>query len=226
MTSAQSHPWPDLACVLFDLDGTLLDTAPDLIAALNNALLRHGLAPINTVMIRPLISLGVAAMARHAVGAEDETLLQTVIATMLDHYQTHLAEQTQLYAGMNEVLTTIEARGLQWGVVTNKKARFTEPLLAAFGLAERAACIVSGDTTPHSKPHPEPLRAASQHTGVAPARCVYIGDAAHDITAGRAAGMRTLAAGYGYLKPDDRPENWAADAIIGAPRDILAWLPA
>jgi 2-phosphoglycolate phosphatase len=214
-----------LACVLFDLDGTLVDTAPDLIASLNKALTAHGFAAVTPEAIRPFISYGGAAMVRESMGADtDQEIQAAVLKSMLDHYQTNIAEHTVFFSGMAETLSIIEALGLKWGVVTNKRKRFTNPLMEALQLTARAACIVSGDTTANSKPHPEPMLEACRQAGVQPQECVFIGDAVHDITAGKNAQMKTLAALYGYLKPGDMPETWGADALIESPEQIPTWI--
>jgi phosphoglycolate phosphatase len=143
---------------------------------------------------------------------------------MLDHYERNIAEHSIFFRGIEDLLKAIEAQGLKWGVVTNKRKRFTDPLMAALNLRDRAACIISGDSTAHAKPHPEPMLAACQHAGVKPQECVYIGDAIHDISAGKNARMKTLAALYGYLKPGDTPETWGADALIETPEQISTWI--
>jgi phosphoglycolate phosphatase len=214
-----------LACVLFDLDGTLVDTAPDLIACMNQAFRQYGFATVDATAVKPFISYGAAAMIKDCLGdnvsvAEQDALLNT----MLGFYQDNIAEHSEFFPGMLDVLVAIEGRGLKWGVVTNKRERFTLPLMAALQLADRAACIISGDTTPHPKPHPEPMREACRRAAVKPQECVYIGDAAHDIAAGKNVQMHTLAAVYGYLKPGDTPEAWRADGLIHSPNDILTWL--
>ena len=214
-----------LSCVLFDLDGTLVDTAQDLIACLNYALVRHGFNAVAGDAIKPFISYGAAAMIEaglgHSVGDERR---QTILTTMLDHYQCHIAVHSVLFSGIPETLSAIETKGLKWGVVTNKRERFTRPLMDALKLTERAACVISGDTTDKSKPDPEPMLAGCRQADVAPEECVYIGDARHDISAGKNAGMKTLAAVYGYLKPDDMPANWDADGYIEHPEQIRSWL--
>lgn len=214
-----------LACVLFDLDGTLVDTAPDLIASLNRALAAHSFETVAPDAIRPFISYGGAVMVRESVGADiDKELQAAILKTMLDHYQSNIAEHTAFFSGMAETLSIIEAQGLKWGVVTNKLKRFTDPLMEALKLTARAACIVSGDTTANSKPHPEPMLEACRQAGVQPQECVFIGDAIHDITAGKNVQMKTLAALYGYLKPGDMPETWGADALIASPEQIPTWI--
>lgn len=213
-----------LACVLFDLDGTLIDTAPDLVACLNRAIGKYGFEPLNVGEIRPYISYGAAAMIRHAVGGIDEALQRQMLSDMLDDYQQNIAAQSRFFAGIDDTLTFIESHGLKWGVVTNKLERFTLPLMAAMQLSGRAACIISGDTTANSKPHPEPMLTACRRANVDPANCVYIGDASHDITAGRNANMKTLAALYGYLKSNDQPDTWGADGLIASPEQLTSWI--
>lgn len=219
--------YPDfkLACVLFDLDGTLVDTAPDLIACLNRALALHGYPAVNADAIRPLISYGGAAMVKASLAdtLADE-IRADVLKTMLDHYESNIAEHSVFFSGIEDTLYAIEAQGLKWGVVTNKRKRFTDPLMRALNLNHRAACIISGDSTARPKPHPEPMLAACQLAGVKPQECVYIGDAVHDINAGKNVQMKTLAALYGYLKPDDTPETWGADALIENPEQISTWI--
>ncbi len=214
-----------LQCVLFDLDGTLADTAPDLIAALNRAVQKQGFSPVSNEKIKPLISYGAAAMIKQCtLDNNNEAIQAEILKNMLEDYQINIADQTQLFTGMDNILEIIENKGLKWGVVTNKRQRFTDPLMAALNLTERAACIVSGDTTNNPKPHPEPLLTACKQANVKPKHCVYIGDAAHDIEAGKAAGMKTLAATYGYLKSEDIPDQWGADILINSPEEILPLL--
>lgn len=214
-----------LECVLFDLDGTLVDTAPDLIACLNESLAAHGFPEAAPASVRPLISHGALAMIKHCVTVE-EALGQRMLNYMLDRYQNNIARHSRFFHGIAESLAAIEKQGLKWGVVTNKRMRFTQPLMAALQLNERAACVVSGDTTANSKPHPEPMLEACRQAGVSPRNCVYIGDAVHDIAAGRNAHMKTLAALYGYLNSDDQPDTWGADALIEHPQQLLQWIQA
>lgn len=215
-----------LDCVLFDLDGTLVDTAPDLVACLNDALVAHGYGPVDHDAVKPAISLGAMAMINVAVGDMAADCSQRMLDFMLDCYERNIARHSRFFEGIDEVLHAIEQRGLKWGVVTNKRQRFTTPLMAALGLDQRAACVVSGDTTAFSKPHPEPMRFACRQAEVAAENCIYIGDAAHDIAAGKQANMKTVAAVYGYLKDDDKPEQWGADALINHPRQLLNWIDA
>jgi N-acetyl-D-muramate 6-phosphate phosphatase len=214
----------NLQCVLFDLDGTLVDTAPDLIACLNLALAHHGFAKVPDAQVRPMISFGAEPMIKASSAAEAVEYHQQILETMLEFYENNIVEHGGFFTGMAETLEAIEVRGLKWGIVTNKKERFTHPLVKALDLTERAACIISGDTTPNSKPHPEPMWEACRRAGVQPEQCVFIGDAKHDITAGKNANMKTLAAVYGYLTEFDRPEEWGADALIESPAHIRAWI--
>ena len=214
-----------LSCVLFDLDGTLVDTAPDLISCLNKALNAHDFEAVAPELIKPFISYGAAAMINASLGdAVNDELRAGILETMLNLYQNNIAEHTVFFSGIVDTLNAIEAQGLKWGVVTNKRERFTNPLMDALKLTDRAACIVSGDTTANPKPHPEPMLEACKQAGVNPRECVYIGDALHDITAGKNVEMKTLAALYGYIKPSDTPETWGADALIESPDQISAWI--
>ena len=214
----------NLSCVLFDLDGTLVDTAPDLIASLNKALKQHGHNEVHANTVRPFISYGAVAMINKSVQNVSQQVQDQILETMLALYQDNIDEHSQFFTGITDTLMTIESLGLKWGIVTNKRERFTNPLVSAFKLTERAACIISGDTPANSKPHPEPMLTACAQAGVKPEDCVYVGDALHDIDAGKNANMKTLAAIYGYLKPDDIPSDWGADALIESPAELTAWI--
>ena len=216
----------NLSCVLFDLDGTLVDTAPDLIACLNKALTQHGFDEVTCDKLKPFISYGAAAMINMSIEQADEQMQGKVLETMLALYQDNIAKHSRFFSGITDTLNTIESLGLKWGIVTNKRERFTIPLVAALKLTDRVACVVSGDTTTNSKPHPEPMLTACAQANVKPEECVYIGDAMHDIDAGKNANMKTLAAIYGYLKPDDNPNNWGADALIESPEQLTSWITA
>lgn len=214
-----------LRTVLFDLDGTLADTAPDLAYALNAVLQEQGRATLPFARIRPAVSHGASALIRLGFSIEpDDTNFEPLRLRLLDIYQQHLADQTTLFPGVPELLGRIEQRGMNWGVITNKPAWLTGPLMDRLGLTQRAACIVSGDTTARRKPDPEPMLYACSKAGSAVQECVYIGDAERDIEAGRRAGMRTLVALFGYIAHDDTPHAWGADGMINAPRDVLAWM--
>ena len=211
--------------VLFDLDGTLADTAPDLAAALNAVRVSEGEAALPFETIRPHVSHGAMALIRFGFGIdEDNPRFHALRQRLLDHYSAHICDHTTLFPGMAELLSEIEERGLNWGVVTNKPARFTDPLMDELGLTGRAACIVSGDTTNNSKPHPEPMLHACRLAGSQAGQCLYLGDAKRDIEAGENAGMTTLVALFGYLGDEDRPERWNADGMIATPLDALDWL--
>jgi phosphoglycolate phosphatase len=214
-----------LSCVLFDLDGTLVDTARDSILCLNKALSQHGYTTVSADLVKPFISYGAVAMINESLNPSiPEAVRADILETMLDLYQNNIAEHSVFFKGMSDTLDAIEAQGLKWGVVTNKQERFTDPLMAALKLTDRAACIISGDTTANPKPHVEPMLAACKKAAVKPQECVYIGDASHDIIAGKNARMKTLVALYGYLKPTDTPETWGADALIESPEQLAAWI--
>jgi 2-phosphoglycolate phosphatase len=211
--------------VLFDLDGTLLDTAPDLTYALNQVLREASRPALPLAALRPLVSHGAKALIRYAFGLEPgDPGFETRRERLLEVYRANLARETRPFPGILEVLDILEARGLNWGVVTNKPSWLTEPLLAALALLDRAACVVSGDTAEHAKPHPAPMLLACRQAGSQAFECLYIGDAQRDIEAGRNAGMRTLIAGFGYVPPDIDIKVWNADGIIARPQEILAWL--
>ncbi len=213
-----------LTCVLFDLDGTLVDSAPDLIACLNSALSEHGFQTVTAAQVQAHISFGAAAMIKHSSAAHAVDKHAVILDTMLWHYENNIMRYGGLFSGIAEVLMWIENKGLKWGVVTNKRERFTLPLMDVLKLTDRAACIISGDTTSDSKPHPAPMFEACKRAAVKPEQCVFIGDALHDITAGKNAAMQTLAATYGYLTANDCPAQWGADGLISTPKDIPAWL--
>ncbi|MGR9088434.1 MAG: HAD family hydrolase [Gammaproteobacteria bacterium] len=214
-----------LSCVLFDLDGTLVDTAPDLIACLNVALNQHGLPSALPEKIKPFISYGANAMITASLPAPvDAHKQQQILDDLHNCYLSNIAGHSRFFSGMAETLDVIEGLGLKWGVVTNKLERFTLPLMDALRLTGRASCIISGDTAAKPKPYPEPMWAACRQAGVRSEECVYIGDAVHDIAAGKNARMKTLAALYGYLKPDDKPETWGADDLVESPQHISQWI--
>jgi phosphoglycolate phosphatase len=216
-----------LTCVLFDLDGTLVDTSGDILTALRAAIAQHRFPAVPDSQLKPVISFGAVAMIAAAVPASvDAATREALLASYLAYYIEHIAVHSRLFAGMAETLQSIEARGLKWGVVTNKRHRFTLGLLEALQLRTRAACIVSGDSAAHSKPHPAPMYMACEQAGVNPRECVYIGDAQHDIVAGRAANMRTIAATYGFLQADDQPEHWGADYLAASPQHLNDWIKA
>ena len=213
-------PAPPFA-VLFDLDGTLLDTAPDMVAALNLLRSEHGLAPVPHAVARNEVSNGSAGLLQLGFPGTPAIRLQSLQQRFLDIYAARLSEATVLFPGMAEVLHAIESGQLRWGVVTNKPGWLTEPLLAALDLQRRSACTVSGDTLPERKPHPAPLLHALEALGIPAGRAVYVGDAPRDLEAGRAAGMRTILASYGYLEAGQDLTGWGADHIIAEPVELL-----
>jgi len=210
--------------VLFDLDGTLLDTAPDMVAALDELLAEAGRASIDYSLARAHVSKGALGLIDLAFGNIEEAHRVSLRERYLCLYESRVARATTLFAGMEDVLTYIERAGLHWGVVTNKPGFLTEPLLEALGLLARSSATVSGDTLPERKPHPRPLLHAAEQIGVAPAAALYVGDDTRDIAAGNAAGMTTVAAAYGFIPPGDDPARWPADHRIEHPGDLLAIL--
>jgi phosphoglycolate phosphatase len=207
--------------VLFDLDGTFADTAPDLCHALNTMRGSRGLAPLPLAATRPVTSLGARGLL--GVGfdlAPAHPDYAALREEFLDLYGKNLCRETRLFPGIAEALGAIEARGFRWGIVTNKAERYARPLIALLGYGSRAACIVGGDTTGRTKPDPAPLLCACDTLGAPPAACVYVGDDERDVVAGRAAGMRTVAVEYGYLN-GSAPVTWGADALIRHPRELV-----
>ncbi len=211
--------------VLFDLDGTLADTAPDLAQALNQTLRYYGkeTLPFNT--IRPHVSQGGLALIKLGFGFDEKhTDYAKTRAYLLQYYQQHIAQHTTLFDGMTELLTTLESNNTPWGIVTNKPGYLTTPLIKTLALDQRAGCVVSGDTVSHSKPHPAPLLHACKIMGLEAQRCLYIGDAKRDIEAGHNAGMISLAAAFGYIGEHDNIAEWGADGIVNSAMEILNWI--
>ncbi len=211
---------------LFDLDGTLLDTAPDMAGALDSLLADLGREPLPFEAVRPQVSNGSIALARMAFpelepGGE---AFEARRMQLLDHYRLRLARETRLFDGFEQLLARMESAGLPWGIVTNKPGWLTDPLLAELGLAARAAVVVSGDTLPERKPHPRPLLHAAQAIGRAPGECLFVGDALRDVQAALAAGMRPVGVRFGYLDPATDPGRWPVEGWISRPTDLLGWL--
>jgi len=217
MTTALSAP----RAILFDLDGTLADTAPDLAAAVNLLRTVRGLEPTAYELLRPTASAGARGMIGAAFGLKpgDDGFVE-LREGFFDNYQAAMAVHSTLFPGIVELLAGIEEAGLQWGIVTNKPARFTDPLLPQIGLGH-AACIISGDTTAHAKPHPAPLLEAAERLGLPPQQCWYVGDDLRDIQAGQAAGMPSIGCGWGYCGPVE-PLSWNADLVLDTPEQLLA----
>jgi len=214
-----------LKTVLFDLDGTLADTAPDLADALNAVLLNNGKNALPFEQIRPVVSHGGMALVSLGFGIEPEhPEFESLRQQLLQLYAGNIANKTRLFPGMAELLNSIESAGLNWGVVTNKPAWLTDPLLDALQLSQRAVSIVSGDTLAERKPHPSPLLYACEQAGSQGFECVYVGDAERDIVAGHKAGMQTIVALFGYIGTEDRPDTWGADILLESPQEIREWL--
>jgi 2-phosphoglycolate phosphatase len=211
--------------VLFDLDGTLVDSAPDLAGAGNEMRLYRGLPALPFERYRPMVGSGARGMVGVAlqVTPEDGTFA-ALRDEFLERYEARLTRESRVFGEMLPVLAALEAHPLRWGIVTNKASRFTARVVSGLGLAERAAVVISGDTTPHAKPHPAPLFEAARRLGVLPASCVYVGDDERDVQAGRAAGMRTVAVAWGYLGLGEPIAAWNADAVIERPNELLQLL--
>jgi phosphoglycolate phosphatase len=200
--------------VLFDLDGTLVDTAPDMVAVLQDMQRAHDVEPVDYELGRAYVSNGALGLlslgfpdTEHAVGSD-------LHRDYLERYALRVCEASSLFSGLDRLLEILDAAGLPWGVVTNKPAHLTDPLLEGLALSARSACAVSGDTLPQRKPNPAPLLHACELAGLLPQDTVYVGDSSRDIEAGRNAGMATIAAAYGYVTPDDDPRRWGADLIV------------
>jgi N-acetyl-D-muramate 6-phosphate phosphatase len=211
--------------LLFDLDGTLIDSAPDLAGAANDLRADHGLPPLPHAALRPMVGSGARGMVGIAFGSvPGDDRFDALKDAFLARYAERLLHSTRVFEAMQPVLDTLDGAGLPWGIVTNKAMRFTAPLVEGLGLLQRAKVVIAGDTTPHAKPHPEPLLEAARRMGVAPQACAYIGDDHRDMVAGRAAGMATLAAAWGYLGQGETIDAWGADHVLSAPGQLLQWL--
>ena len=208
--------------VLFDLDGTLVDTAPDLCAAANAMRARAGLQPIAVEALRPAVSRGSRAMLGRALPHLDAQAREAWVEPFLASYAGAIAVHSCLFDGIAQVLQAIELDGASWGIVTNKPEALARSLVRALGLESRCAVLVGGDTLPVRKPDPQPLWLACDQLGVAPGGALYVGDDARDVEAARAAGMRCIAAAWGYRDGDERIEQWGADAVLAEPRELLA----
>ena len=216
---------PAVRGVLFDLDGTLIDSAPDLAGAANRLRADHGLSPLPLAALRPMVGSGARGMVGVAFGVKPgEPRFEELRDAFLAHYEAGLLQSTRPFDGVEAMLAALEESGTPWGIVTNKATRFTAPIVAGLGLAQRAAVVVCGDTTPHSKPHPEPLFAAARAMGLPPEHVAYVGDDLRDAQAAQAAGMPMIAATWGYLGLGEPVEAWGADVVADSPSDVLAWL--
>ena len=215
----------DIRAVLFDLDGTLIDSAPDLGAAADKMRTDRGLPSLPLEQYRPMAGAGARGMLGIGFGlAPDHPDFPAMREEFFVNYENCMTQRTYAFEGIAELIGQLDRLGLPWGVVTNKASRFTLPLTRQMPLFARAAAVVSGDTTPHAKPHPAPLLEAARQLGIAPGRCVYVGDDERDIVAGLAAGMVTIAATYGYLGSNADTRAWGAHARIGSPFELLPLL--
>jgi phosphoglycolate phosphatase len=211
-----------IKAILFDLDGTFADTAPDLAAALNHTRASRNLPPLPLDIIRPQASHGSRGLLKIGFGIEPEHPdYDTLRDIFLDYYERNICVHTRLFGGMAQLIGELKLRGIKWGIVTNKPHRYTVPLMQALGYADRASCLVSGDTCAHAKPHPEPMLKACQIIGVAPAQCLYLGDDLRDMQAANAAGMAGIIANYGYAGEDASIGNWNAKGSIDGPMELL-----
>jgi phosphoglycolate phosphatase len=214
-----------IEAVLFDLDGTLIDSAPDLGAAVDRMRTRRGLPSLPLERYRPMAGAGARGMLGIAFGmAPDHPDFERMREEFFVSYEGSMTQHTRIFDGVPELISRLCERGLRWGVVTNKSSRFTDPLTRSMDLFASSGAVVSGDTTPHAKPHPAPLLEAARRLQVAPSRCIYVGDDERDVAAGRAAGMATIAAAYGYLGANAQVVEWGADARIEHPLSLLALL--
>jgi phosphoglycolate phosphatase len=212
----------DVLAVLFDLDGTLVDSAPDLGAAVDTMRQVRGLPSLSLAQYRPMAGAGARGMLGIAFGiAPEHSDFNALREEFFSNYEQCLTQRTEVFDGVPELVAALAAKGLRWGVVTNKAARFTVPLTNAMPLFATASTIISGDTTPHSKPHPLPLLEAAKRMGVPPQRCIYVGDDERDIVAGLAAGMGTVAVTYGYLGQQTDTRQWGAHATINSAGELL-----
>jgi N-acetyl-D-muramate 6-phosphate phosphatase len=214
-----------IKAVLFDLDGTLADTALDLGHALNRQRIARGLSALPIALIRTEASAGARGLLGLGFSIKPgDSGYDAMRAEFLDLYAEHLCRETSLFPGIAELLDQLDDRQLPWGIVTNKPARFTIPLMQELGLSQRATCVISGGDTTHSKPHPEPLLTASSAMAIAPDECIYLGDDIRDVQASLAAGMEPVIARYGYLGSVSPPESWGARYLIDQPQELLGYL--
>jgi N-acetyl-D-muramate 6-phosphate phosphatase len=216
---------PGVRAVLFDLDGTLADTAPDLARALNRLRTERGLGAVPPAVTRKHTSSGARGMLGVGMGIQpDDDSYADLRQRFLDYYEESLCVDTRLFDGIPELIEALRGRGLEWGVVTNKPKRFTDPLMRRLDPGGTAGCVVSGDSTPKAKPWPEPLLHAAHKLRLPPAACLYMGDDLRDVQAARAAGMSVIVAAWGYLGDAGDPAGWGADAVIAHPREALKFV--
>ena len=219
MSSGLASPYKG---IFFDLDGTLADTAPDLVAAANQLLITRNLPPKQYEVLRPCASAGARGLIGGAFGIGiDHPDFIPLRDEFFANYEKALLVNSVLFEGVDYLLDQLDSANLPWGIVTNKSERFTHPLTEQMGLRQRAVSTISGDTTPHSKPHPEPILHAARVANIDPSKSVYVGDDIRDIVAGKAAGMKTIAAAYGYCGCEEPPEAWGADYLVRHPKELL-----
>ena len=214
-----------IRAVLFDLDGTLIDSAPDLAGAANDLRISHGLEPLSYDLLRPMAGAGARGMVGTAFGvAPGHDRFEALRDAFLTCYSGRLLQLTVVFDSMRPVLDALGRAGVPWGIVTNKSSLYAEPVVAGLGLKTMASVLICGDSTPYAKPHPEPLHEAARRLGTPDRECVYVGDDQRDVIAGRAAGMTTIAAGWGYLGQGDHIDAWGADDVLADPAALLHWL--
>lgn len=224
--ASASRRFPDVA--LFDLDGTLLDSAPDMLATANRLCAAHGRAPVGLAMLRQHVSKGARAMVAATFPDLDDAGRDALVPEFLETYRQELGRHSLLFDGIAEMLAALEAQGTRWGIVTNKAEYLARDVVAGLGWGQRCAVLVGGDTFSEKKPHPLPLLEAAQRMQAAPADCVYVGDDERDVVAARAAGMRSIAVTWGYRLDGEDPYAWRADVLLHQPRQLLdpgAWPP-
>lgn len=217
----------DFEAILFDLDGTLVDTAPDMLSALFDMMNAYGKSVLNDEIARASVSNGSLALVQLGFPDDGAQRHEDLQQEFLDRYEEIICRASVssiVFPGLSELIDALDQGGRPWGIVTNKPQRMTTPLLDRLGLADRVACAISGDTLPERKPHPAPLLLGCEQIGVAPDKTIYVGDARRDIEAGRAAGMLTVAAAYGYIMADDNPELWGADEMVANTKELAKML--
>jgi phosphoglycolate phosphatase len=213
----------EFKALLLDLDGTLVNTAPDMVGSLNRLLERHGRSPVDIAQASKLVSNGARALVGHGFGTEiDGAQTSALIQEFLDIYQQQVCNDSYLYAGMPETLELCEAHQVKWGIITNKPLHLAKQLIEGLGLLERCAILLGGDSLPVKKPDPVPLLHSSMVLNLAPSQCIYVGDHERDIRAGNAAGMDTAAALWGYIANNDDPNNWNARYLVSKPEGLMS----
>ncbi len=220
--SALFEQRPKLQCVLFDLDGTVADTATDLSMPVNDMRVERGMAPLPLSELRPFASAGARGLLKRGLGVtQNDADFDSMRDEFLRRYEQGMCNHTQLFDGIDELLNELDQRQIPWGIVSNKVEKYVRPICDHLGIAQRSSCIVGGDTTGYPKPHPRPLLFGAELSGADPEACVYLGDDRRDIEAARAAGMGSIACGYGYCGDEDPPSAWGAGRVIQCPRELL-----